>query len=293
MESEPMAPARRQAPTVARRRLAKEMLDLRTSVGKSQQLVSDDTGISAGALHRIENGKTTPQAGTLNHLMDYYGVTEPERRAAMHELRKRSRQLKWLELFEGGSLPDSYRSLTSFEADATRLSVYESLFVFGLLQTPGYAATVIRALTPELTDEEVQTRLDIRMRRQESLTSPRAPQLWVILDEAVIRRQVGDAKVYRNQLVHLVTMSRRPNIELQVIPFSAGAHQGMPGSFHFLEFLEPDPPLVYMENAGGGLFVETDSEVAWYRTSFQRLAAQALSPHDTTQLIERAVEAAA
>ncbi|WP_436536300.1 helix-turn-helix domain-containing protein [Actinoplanes sp. HUAS TT8] len=291
MESQPM-PVRRQAPTVARRRLAAEMLELRTASGRSRETVGLDTGLSQGALHRIETAKTTPQAGTLNHLMDYYGVTDPEKRAAMHELRKRSKQLKWLELFESGSIPDIYRSLASFEADAARISVYESLFVFGLLQTRAYAESVIRAIAPELPEEEIETRLDIRMRRQEALTGPAAPHLWVILDEAAIRRQVGNVEVHREQMTHLVAMSQRANITLQVIPFSAGAHGGMPGSFHLLEFQEPDVPLVYMENAGGGLFVETDSEVAWYRTTFQRLAAQALSPRDTTQMMERAASAA-
>ncbi|GIE35368.1 transcriptional regulator [Actinoplanes italicus] len=290
MESSRM-PTRRQAPTVARRRLAAEMLELRQTAGRTRDAVSADTGISQGALHRIEIAKTTPQAGTLNHLMDYYGVTDADKRAAMHELRKRSRQLKWLELFEGGTLPDSYRSFASFEADAARISGYESLFIFGLLQTHGYAETVIRAMTPEISDEEVATRLEIRMRRQEVLTSPTSPHLWVIMDEAAIRRRVGDPETYREQLLHLVALSQRPKITLQVIPFTAGAHQGMPGSFHVLEFHAEDPPMVYMENAGGGLVVETTSEVAWYRNSFQRLAAQASSPQNTVQMIEMAANA--
>jgi hypothetical protein len=286
MESQPMA-VRRQAPTVARRRLATQLLALRTSVeGRTRENVSDATGLSTGALHRMETAKTTPQAGTLNHLLDFYGVTDADTRAEMHDLRKRSRQLKWLEAFEGGTLPDTYRTFTSFESDAERISNYESLFVPGLLQTREYAETVIRALLPEATDEEISPRLDIRMRRQEALTKPRPPALWVILDEAVIRRRVGTPKVYRAQLEYLAAAARRPNITLQVLPFTAGAHAGMPGAFAILEFVEPDPPLVYMENQGGGLFVEADAEFDWYRIGFQRLAAQALNTSDTTTMIE-------
>ncbi|BCY09165.1 helix-turn-helix transcriptional regulator [Actinoplanes sp. L3-i22] len=290
MESQPM-PVRRQAPTVARRRLAAEMLELRTTSGRSREAVSSDTGLSQGALHRIETAKTTPQAGTLNHLMDYYGVTDPEQRAAMQELRKRSKQLKWLELFEGGDLPDSYRTLASFEADAIRISDYESLFIPGLLQTRAYTETIIRTLLPEAPHEEIEQRLDIRMRRQETLTKPHPASLWAILDEAAMRRRVGGNQIYLDQLEHLLAAGQRPNITIQVIPFSTGAHLGMPGAFATLEFPEPDPPLVYMENAGGGLFVETDSEIAWYRNSFLRLAAEALSPQDTTTWIERAASA--
>ncbi|WP_203828522.1 helix-turn-helix domain-containing protein [Actinoplanes palleronii] len=268
------------------------MLELRTAAGRSREAVGADTGLSQGALHRIETAKTTPQAGTLNHLMDYYGVTDPEKRAAMHDLRKRSKQLKWLELFEGGDLPDSYRTLASFEADATRMSGYESLFIPGLLQTRAYTETIIRALLPEAPAEEIEQRLNIRMRRQEALTKPHPVALWAILDEAALRRRVGSLETYREQLVHLLAAGQKPNVTIQVIPFSTGAHLGMPGAFAVLEFQEPDPPLVYMENAGGGLFVEADSEIVWYRNSFLRLAAQALNPQDTAAWIERVASAA-
>jgi hypothetical protein len=116
------------------------------------------------------------------------------------------------------------------------------------------------------------------MRRQRAPVQPHAVGLWAILDEAVIRREVGGTDVLRAQLQHLVEAARSPNITLQVIPFSAGAHLGMPGSFIVMEFPEPDPPLIYTENSGGGLFLEADADVQRYRASFQRLAAQAPSP---------------
>ena len=121
---------------------------------------------------------------------------------------------------------------------------------------------------------------------------PQALAIWTILDEAAIWRQVGGAAVLREQLQRLVTAAESPNITLQVIPFSTGAHPGMPGSFIVMDFPEPDPPIIYTENSGGGLFLEGDADVRRYRTSFQRLAAQALSPDDTMAMITEAAEVA-
>lgn len=284
--------ARRQPPTMRRRRLAAELLRLRNAAGLTRDQVADTTGLSTGALFRIEKAQTRPQRRTLVLLLDLYCVVAKDEREALFDLLRHSSQLGWLHLFED-NLPQSYQTFISFEAEASRLSDYEGQFMPGLLQTEAYARTVIRGLMPEEADEDIERRVDVRMRRQQALAKPQAVGLWAILDEAVVQRQVGGPAVLRDQLRHLIEAATSPTITLQVIPFSAGAHLGMPGSFIVMEFPEPDPALIYTENAGGGLFLEADADVQRYRTSFQRLAAQALSPEDTIKIIKkRAAEAA-
>jgi transcriptional regulator with XRE-family HTH domain len=283
--------ARRQPPTVRRRRLAAELLGLRNAAGLTRDQVADTTGLSTGALFRIEKAQTRPQKRTLVLLLDLYGVTDSAQRNSLFDLLRQSRQLGWLQLFED-NLPQSYQTFISFEAEASRLSDFEGQFMPGLLQTEAYARTVIRSLMPEESDEEIERRVEVRIRRQQALTQPHAVGLWAILDEAVIRREVGGVPVLREQLKRLAEAAHTPNITLQVLPFKAGAHLGMPGSFIVMEFAEPDPPLIYTENSGGGLFLEADTDVQRYRASFQRLAAQALSPEDTTKIIEEAAKAA-
>lgn len=277
--------ARKQLPTISRRRLANELLELRGAVSRDQ--VSADTGISTGALFKMEKGQTRPQRRTLVQLLDYYSVEDQAKREALFELLRRSDELQWLQRFED-NLPQSYQHLISFEAAAARISEYEGSFVPGLLQTEAHAAAVIRALMPEATEEEIASRVEVRMRRQEALNGSSGPKLWVILDEAVIRRSVGGASVHRDQMRHLLEQSQAPNIALQVIPFEAGAHLGMPGQFSILEFAEPDPPMIYTENAGGGLFMEAEPDVARYRDNYHRLTAQAASIEQSKRIIEEA-----
>ncbi|WP_199510831.1 helix-turn-helix domain-containing protein [Nucisporomicrobium flavum] len=284
-------PARRQPPTVRRRRLAAELLGLRTAAGLTRDQVAETTGLSTGALFRIEKALTRPQKRTLILLLDLYKVTDAAKRTELFDLLRQSQQLSWLQLFED-NLPQSYQTFISFEAEASRLSDYEGDMMPGLLQTEAYARAVIQGLMPEEAEEDIERRVEVRKRRQQVLTQAKTLSLWTILDESVIRRQVGGPTVMREQLEHLIAAAHWPAVTVQVIPFSAGAHVGMPGSFIVMEFPDPDPPLIYTENAGGGLFLEADADVQRYRAGFQRLAAQALSPKDTLALINQAAEVA-
>ena len=282
-------PARKQVPTIGRRRLAMELLQLRGAVTREQ--VSAHTGISTGALFKIEKGQTRPQRRTLLQLLDFYQVDDQPRRQSLLDLLRRSDEREWLQRFEE-NLPRSYQHLISFEADAVRISKYEGSFVPGLLQTREYVAALLRALLPEATEAEITDRVEVRLRRQQVLDAGPGPRLWAVLDEAVIRRVVGGAAVHKDQLRHLSEATWDPNITLQVIPFDAGAHLGMPGQFTILDYAEPDTPMVYAENQGGGLFMDAERDIALYRENFMRLTAQAVSVDGTRQMIKDAAEAA-
>jgi Domain of unknown function (DUF5753) len=158
----------------------------------------------------------------------------------------------------------------------------------GILQTEDYAWAVHQAQLISATNEEINRLVKVRMARQEALSSADAPQLWLILNEAVIRRIVGNPTVMQEQLEHLIEASRLPNLTLQVIPFNAGAHAAMDGSFILLGFPEPnDPRIVYIEYHTGALYLEKQPEVERYRLAFDYLRASALPVDASRALMAR------
>src|SRR3954471_6380411 len=178
-------PTRRQPPTVRLRRLAGELRNLRQAAGLTREDAAEQTNINSATLYRIETAKARPQRRTLLTLLDKYGVTDPARRAALVDLSKQATQLGWLQAYES-ELPEEYTTYISFESEARSVRNYESLFVPGLLQTEGYTRSAIRGVLPLASDEEVEQRVEARVRRQESLRKKSPLRLWAILDEAVI-----------------------------------------------------------------------------------------------------------
>jgi len=133
----------------------------------------------------------------------------------------------------------------------------------------------------------VERAVEVRTRRQDALRREQPVHLWVVMDEAAIHRAVGGPDVMREQREHLLRMAESPSVTLQVVPFRSGAHPGMAGAFVLVEFPHDDPPLVYTDSAGGGIFLETEDDVERYRSAFDHLVTQALSPPETVDLITR------
>ena len=189
-------------------------------------------------------------------------------------------------------LPEQYTTYISFEADARSVRNYESLFVPGLLQTEDYARAVIRGVLALASDEEVERRVEARMQRQALPKKKNPLRLWAILDEAVLHRRVGGSAVMAEQLQALADAARQPHITLQVIPFSSGAHAGMPGSFVVMDFPDAaDPALVYIDSMAGDLFLEREPDVRRFTITFEHLQATALDPASSAQMIEAEVDA--
>jgi hypothetical protein len=221
---------------------------------------------------------------TVIQLLDLYGVTAP-RRGDLLQLLKESAQRGWLRQYRD-ELPEVYTDYISLEDDARSISNYESLLIPGLLQTEAYLRAHFRGTHPHATAEDIESRVGARMQRQVLLDRDTPPKLWAIMDEAAIRRLVGGRDVMRDQAQHLRETATRPNVTIQVVPFDAGAHPGMEGTFVILEFAGlADPSVVYTETAAGGLFLEEDAELERYRLMFEHLRATALSPDATVALL--------
>ncbi|WP_051735798.1 helix-turn-helix domain-containing protein [Amycolatopsis rifamycinica] len=265
--------------------MAAELRRLRGAADLSREQVSEQTGINEATLYRIETARARPQKRTMMALLNLYDV-QPEQRDYLISLLKDATQQGWLRPYHS-ELPEEYTAYISFESEAQGVRNYESLFLPGLLQSEAYARAVIRGVLPSATDDEVEDRVQARIERQAVLTKDKPLKFWAIVDEAALRRLVGGAAVMGEQLKHLSTVVKSPNITFQVIPFGAGAHPGMPGQFVLMDFEDPmDTDLIYIDSMAGDLFLESDADITRYRSIFDNLVAVALSPNDSASLIK-------
>jgi hypothetical protein len=166
------------------------------------------------------------------------------------------------------------------------MSMYSAQLVPGLLQIPDYARPVFRALRPDLPNEEIERRVQFRMNRQSILADEDPPELWVVLDEAVLRRLVGGTMTMRSQLDHLIALADFPKIILQVFPFETGAHAGMDGAFSIIRFPEiADPDVVYVEHPTADIYLEQPENIHRFTLLFNHLKADALNPTESMAFI--------
>jgi hypothetical protein len=181
--------------------------------------------------------------------------------------------------------PDWIKQHAELEARATDIKTFEALLIPGLLQTPEYA----RAVFTNGGAEDVGELLEARMRRQETLSRPKPPFLWVLLDEGVIDRPVGEAGLMRNQLARLLEESERPNVSVRIVPRSCGLHAGLDGSFKILYHELGD--VAYSEAQLGGRLVVSGTEVRGLAVRYDRIGAQALPEGHSRELIKQVMEA--
>ncbi|MFI9510092.1 helix-turn-helix domain-containing protein [Nocardia sp. NPDC052566] len=275
--------------TVRLRRLAALLFDLREHAELSKEEVSSKTGINVTTLYRIETAQARPQRRTLMAMLDLYGVTEQQRTDAI-QLLTDALKPGMSRPYEG-SLSEVYAAYINFESEALSARHYQTSYIPGLLQTEQYAIAVIDTSMPKVEASVMEHRARARMDRAAVLSKDEPLELWVVMDEAAIRRVVGGPAIMRGQLDRLLQETKRKNVILQILPFDAGAHPGMAGSFTLLDFPDPaDPELVYVEGIAGDELIEGHSEIRRYGVIFDQLRAMALSPRDSATLIASAAQ---
>lgn len=273
--------SRRGSPTLRKRQLGMELRRLREAAGVTIEHVAERLECSGSKISRIETGQTGVTPRDVRDMLGIYGV-QPQYAEILLQIAREARQKGWWQLY-GDVLTGAYVGL---EAAADHNHSYEGLVVPGLLQTEEYAQAMIQVARPDINISEVEKRVRVRMSRQSLLTQDEPLDLWVVLDEAVLRRPVGGADVMKRQLGHLATVAELPNATLQVLPFSAGAHAGMDGAFTMLLYDESaDQNLVFASNAAGGLFLEKEEELQRYAFIFDFLRARALRPDESLSMI--------
>jgi len=248
-------------------------------------MVSRELGWSESKLSRIETARTGIRDADLDRLLA--AIEAPtEDRLRLRELARRGRARVWWTPYRS-SLTEPYDEYVALEAEATVLQEWESQVVPGLLQTDEYAWAVIEAGADRADPEVVEIRVRLRMTRQDVLARDDPPQLCVVLDEAVLRREVGGRAAMRRQLQRLLVACDRPGVELQVLPFTAGVHGALAGSFLIVEFGGDRQSIAYSEGLTGGVFRHRESDLAIYRKAFVDLRNRSLSPEASRALIAR------
>lgn len=266
-----------------RRRLGAELRRYRESAGFTIDQVAERLDCSASKISRLETGQTGASPRDVRDMLMIYQVGDAELDELM-EVARATRQRGWWQPY-GAVLSSAF---VSFEAAAQAIRSYEAHCVPGLLQTEDYARSLIHAVRVDLSPEEIDSRVRVRMARQALLTQHEPVDFWCILDETVLLRPVGGPDVMRRQCDQLVTAADRPNVTLQILPLQAGAHAGMEGSFVMLRFPdEVDPDTVYVAMATGGVFQEKPDELSRYATIFDQLERIALSPEESAALVAK------
>lgn len=276
------------SPTVKRRRLAAELRRYRDAAGLTIDEVAERLEWSSAKISRIENSRVSVLPRDVKFLLGVYGLTDrDEAWDVLLTLSRESRNRGWWHQY-GDAVPDWFEVFVGLEADAATITAYDAEFVPGLLQTEDYARAIHRAKLFSATDEEIERSVRVRMARQDLLTSDDGPQVWFVLNEAVIRRVVGGRDTMRQQLRHLLEAMALPAVTLQVLPFETGAHPSMDGSFWILAFREQtDPQVVYIEYQTGSLYLEKPAEAKRYRLVFDHMRAAALPVDASRALIAR------
>ncbi|MGW5054530.1 DUF5753 domain-containing protein [Actinokineospora sp. NPDC004072] len=237
----------------------------------------------------MEVGRSLPGPLELERLLEVYGV--PERIEFWRELRLRAKKGRDWWIGFGDVVPDYFFLFLGLECSARQIESWDAHIVPGLFQTPDYARAVFRGLRPELTDAEIDQQVELRLaRRQEVLHAESPPVVWRVIAEPAMRWEVGSRDTLRAQLGYLLEVAEKPNIEIQVLPFSAGAHIGVDGTFSLLTFpaeLENDQGVVFAETRVKGYYYEEPEQITRYRDVLTRLRVQAINPKDTPAYIHR------
>jgi transcriptional regulator with XRE-family HTH domain len=275
------------SPTVQRRRLGQLLRQFRTGKNLTTRQAGAHLERSESWVSRVESGESGIRLGELRALMDVYGVTEEAARTEMEELARGGRQRGWWSQYRS-ALSAEYAAYIGFEESASRLLVYESLVVHGLLQTENYARAVIRASSPTATEETIERRVQVRLKRQELLAREPAPlEMWVVLDEAVLRRVIGgDIDAHLAQLGRLLHVARMPTIRIQVIPFRDASNPGATSGFTILEYPGGADRIAYIEGLTSDVYEEGDAAER-LTLGHENLRAAALSETSTIALIKR------
>jgi transcriptional regulator with XRE-family HTH domain len=280
--------------TLARRQLGKYMREGREECGLTLRQAGALIKRSASTLQRIEKGMVAKlREEDIDALCKLYGFDEV-RTAAMKALAAQGNEQSWWCEYDD-LISAKFNFYVGLEASARSLTTYESELVPGLLQTPAYASTLIRAVYPDDSPEEHARRVRLRMRRQTRITRKHEPAtLHAIVRESVVRGVVGGPKIMEAQAKHLADLGTRPNVNVQILPLSAGFPLGVAvGPFVILGFGADkkgqviEPPVVYTECFTGDLYLAKPRDVEQYYQAYEGLRRSAMDPAGSRALLRQ------
>jgi transcriptional regulator with XRE-family HTH domain len=268
-------PDARSGPTVLRLALGAQLRKLREASNLTTGEAAEAIRATHSKISRLERGRSAARQRDVADLLTLYGVVDELERERLLTLTRQSAAPGWWQQYSD-ILPRWLELYIGLERAASVIRTYEVQFVHGLMQTEDYARDVILIANSHAPFSEIERRVSIRMTRQQLLTSPDAPELWAVLDEAALRRAPCSSKVMRAQLEHLLQITELPNVTLQIVPFNVGPHAAAGGPFTILRFSEPDvPDGVYLEQLNSAIYLDQPDDVLAYLTVMNQVCVQA------------------
>ncbi|WP_307544655.1 helix-turn-helix transcriptional regulator [Streptomyces sp. V3I8] len=265
--------------------LGSHLRRLRESRGITREKAGYSIRASESKISRMELGRVSFKTRDVEDLLTLYGIADEAERTSLLSLAKEANVAGWWHSYSD-VLPSWFPTYVGLEGAAALIRSYEVQFVHGLLQTEAYAHAVVARGMRGAGRADIDRRVALRLERQKYLVAETAPEFHVVLDEAALRRPYGDRNVMRGQLQHLIDISQRPNVRLQVMPFSLGGHAGESGAFTMLSFPESDlSDVVYLEQLTSALYLDKREDVAQYEKAMKELQQDSPGPDESRDLL--------
>jgi transcriptional regulator with XRE-family HTH domain len=277
-------------PTALRIMLGGQLRRLR----EAKRITLEDAGYviraSGSKMSRLETGRVGFKSRDIADLLTLYGVTDEQERETLQELARKASAMGWWHDY-ADVMPAWLEPYIGLEQAASSIRCHEMQSVPGLLQTADYARAIAILAHPGGSADEIERRVSLRMARQAVLSRATPAHLWLVLDEAALRRPVGRPEVMRGQLRHLIDMADRPNVTLQVMPLTTGESAAAGGPFTILRFSEPElPDVVCLEQLTSALYLDKRETVDHYLAVLDRLCVEALTTSSSVKMISELLE---
>ncbi|HET6709216.1 MULTISPECIES: helix-turn-helix transcriptional regulator [unclassified Amycolatopsis] len=273
-------------PTARRMILGSQLRRLREEAGITRQQAGYNIRGSESKISRLELGRVGFKERDVTDLLTMYGVDDPAERRAFLDMVKQSNEPGWWRRF-GDTMPNWFTDLVGLEEAAARIQIWEPIYVSGLLQVEPYARAIFSHGRPDMADERVDQLVALRMRRQKMFSRPDAPRVWMVLDESVLHRPIGGAKVLKQQIEFLLEMSALPHVSVQVLPYESSGLSAE-HAFSLLRFGEPElPNIAYVEYLTGAHYIEKREEIEKYSRALDMLAVDAETPERSRAMLAK------
>lgn len=275
---------------VRRMLLGSQLRRLRESRGITREAAGYSIRASESKISRMELGRVSFKTRDVEDLLTLYGISDDTERQALVGLAREANVAGWWHSYSD-VLPNWFPTYVGLEGAAALIRAYEVQFVHGLLQTEAYAHAVVSRGMKGANAADIDRRVALRLERQKYLVAENAPDFHIVLDEAALRRPYGDREVMRGQLQHLIEISERPNVRLQVMPFSFGGHSGESGAFTILSFPESDlQDVVYLEQLTSALYLDKREDVTQYEQALKELQQDSPGPDESRDLLRGLIQ---
>lgn len=275
-------------PTALRMIMGGYLRRLREANGITREDAGYEIRSSESKISRMELGRVGFKTRDVEDLLRMYNITDEDEVERLLALVKEANQPGWWHRY-GDALPNWFSAYLDLESAATQIRTYEVQLVPGLLQTREYARALLMLGFGHTPLQEIDDRVNVRMSRQNILTREDQPMLlWPVIDEAALHRPFGGRDVMRKQIESLIEACDMPNVRIQIVRFSSGAHSGAGAPFTWLRFGSEDlKDVIYIEHLTSGLYLDRDDEVDAYQAAMEHLCVQASQPSQTPDILRQ------